>query len=600
MIGLLQINPSEIPTGTVTSPEATIIISGFTALKPALTGDTVKVSPETQTVTEVIERASHKNIPGIIEITSQTVYGIAKNGDPIFIFKPTDRRYPNFLVSSSLRTKARKAQVKVRDQYILINFKEWCGKIPTGTCVRVIGPVGDLETEFNHILLVRDLEHKSFKSIIKKNQELQKQINNHHNEKLVLGNRVDFREQMVFSIDPEGCLDIDDALHLQKLASGDIEIGVHIADVSYWIQENTLLDALAQSRLSTIYAPHMRLDLFPEEYATRLCSLQPNETRYTLSVLFTFNSEGKLLPEKTQFQEGVIQSQRAYTYREVDVLLSNDDPMFCEISDIVQKNQGGSDAYPSVDAHRLVEFFMILTNKSVAQKLATYLPDKTILRVHNEKIVSDMLKYPDNLAEHMQHTCMEAAQYVLFSDVKGKPIHYGLEVDFYTHFTSPIRRYPDLVTHRLLKTVLGSTKSTNAPNLSEICQNANLMNQRIKKAQREWKFLEIVSQWEKEFAENEQQIVGEGYITEINAPWIRLYLPQWDLTLNFKLIHRELESLLEQKQELNKMTIQYRDKTILTLKLYEKISLNIVPNLGAKKLSQKVKLSLDEFQLEMK
>jgi len=330
-----------------------------------------------------------------------------------------------------------------------------------------------------------------------------------------IAKRRDCRDIKTFTIDPVDAKDFDDALSIRKLPSGLYEIGVHIADVSYYVLPDTDLDAEAYKRATSVYLPDRVNPMLPEKISNELCSLRPNEDKFTFSAIFQINDEAHV--KQYWLGRTVIHSDKRYAYEDVQTIIDTNEGDNVEdillLHNLAQKfrqarfKKGainfssqevrfildenakpiGITVKESKPAHQLIEEFMLLANKTVAENISKIQINKQPLpfpyRIHDQPD-------PEKLAPFVQYAKkyghgfdasspqkISASFNQLLEDAKGKPEqhvleqlgirtmakavystqnigHYGLAFDFYCHFTSPIRRYPDVLVHRVLQTVL--------------------------------------------------------------------------------------------------------------------------------------------------
>ncbi|MCS7053773.1 MAG: ribonuclease R [Ignavibacterium sp.] len=347
-----------------------------------------------------------------------------------------------------------------------------------------------------------------------------------------INKRIDFRDKIVFTIDPEDAKDFDDALSIEKNDSGNFIVGIHIADVSYYIKPDSYLDKEALKRGNSVYLVGKAIPMLPEKLSNGICSLNPNEDRLTFSVIAELSPRGKLI--NYQISKTIINSKRRFTYDEVQQIIEKKKGEFVEqilqldkLAKILRKKRmkSGSfdfntsevkfkldqNGYPTEayiktmkDSNMLIEEFMLLANKIVAEEISKNLKltnKPFIYRVHDlpdkEKII-EFARFVKSLGYQLNPLNIKKPtefQKVL-EQAKGKPEenlinelairsmakafystqnigHYGLGFKYYTHFTSPIRRYSDLIVHRLLYNYL-QTKPKNLydlDELDEICEH---------------------------------------------------------------------------------------------------------------------------------
>ena len=329
-----------------------------------------------------------------------------------------------------------------------------------------------------------------------------------------LNRRLDLRNDICFTIDPEDAKDFDDAVSVRVLTNGNHELGVHIADVSFYVKEKSQLDKEALRRGTSVYLVDRVIPMLPEKLSNEICSLQPNQDRLTLSCIMEVSSEGKVV--NCRIVESVIHSKHRFTYQEAQEIIDNQNstsPFKTQVHQLFKLSQvlikrrqslGSLDLdLPEVrveldekgvpleikrqvrlDSHRLIEECMLLANQTVTERVAVNMRDKHrlppfIYRIHeepDERKMNDFRKFVRSVGYPLDPSKKVTAKLLggFLDGLRGKPEevvveelllrslmkarystknagHFGLAFQYYTHFTSPIRRYPDLVVHRLLK-----------------------------------------------------------------------------------------------------------------------------------------------------
>jgi ribonuclease R len=392
--------------------------------------------------------------------------------------------------------------------------------------------------------------------------------------------RTDFRQLLTVTIDGEHARDFDDAITIERLANGNYWLGVHIADVSHYVQEGSALDREAYDRGTSVYFPERAVHMFPSELATGLCSLNPRVDRLVQTCLMEVDRHGQVV--RHELHDGVINSNERMTYTAVNGILTDNDPqllakyqplvpmfelmreLFVVLND-ARRRRGSIDfdlneAEVVIDeggmveaiialqrnvAHRLIEEFMLLANETVASYLEAQ-SAPTLYRIHEEPDVLKVAKFEDFVSGFgyslgVQLTALRPRHFQkLLERIQGKPEekpiaflmlrtmqkaryapenlgHFGLAAPSYTHFTSPIRRYPDLVVHRALRAARHGTLSADereeqVEELPEIARHTSDMERRADDAERE------LLQWKKvKFMADKVGDEFEGYITGVAA-----------------------------------------------------------------------------------
>lgn len=402
-----------------------------------------------------------------------------------------------------------------------------------------------------------------------------------------IARRLDLRDTITFTIDPEDAKDFDDAISLQVLQNGNFRVGVHIADVSYYVREKTALDEEAFQRGTSVYLVDRVVPMLPEKISNEICSLVEKKDKLCFSVIMELTSSAHLV--SYEIRETVINSKKRFTYNQVQEILegkrkSEFSPVLRQMHKmskmlIKKRRQRGSIDFESLeldielddkgipialrrrarlDAHRLVEEFMLLANETVAQHVGQVLLEKTgnpipfIYRTHEKPDAASMnelitvangfgvqVKQPkrvtpkffQRLSEQFQASpasaILEDALLRAMMKAKYSPQnagHFGLAYKFYTHFTSPIRRYPDLMVHRLLKLYLKNTDKLPVKEeaLEEVCRHANECEVRAQEAERATMKLKQVEYLERHIGD-----VFDGIISRIVAFGLFVELPEF-------------------------------------------------------------------------
>ena len=500
-------------------------------------------------VVEVLERAKTEFV-GVLQ----------KNKNFGFVIPDNNKMYADIFISEN---KMNGADHGDKVQAKILNWPE-NSKNPFGKITTVLGKPGDHNTEMHSILLEYDLPYEFEPEIEKEAQNLPIEIT-----KEEIAKRRDMRGDLTFTIDPKDAKDFDDALSFTKLENGNYEIGIHIADVSHYVQSKTILDDEAYNRATSVYLVDRVVPMLPEMLSNGVCSLRPNEEKLTFSAVFEINEKAQIVGE--WFGRTVTYSDQRFAYEEAQSIIENcklsDDikpyimPINTSIideeyevnSDIVEATlkldelakilrkkrmkQGAisfdrvevkfnldEEANPvgvffktSKDANKLIEEFMLLANRKVAEFIGSHKnkpSNKTfIYRVHDEPDVEKLAslqniisKFGYKINTDTKESTSESLNQLL-NDVQGKAEsnmietlairsmskavyttqnigHYGLAFDYYSHFTSPIRRYPDVMTHRLLQHYLDGGETPKAALYEEKCKHSSKREELASKAER--------------------------------------------------------------------------------------------------------------------
>jgi ribonuclease R len=466
-------------------------------LSTAFNGDTVEVMLFANQKGKNIEG----QITGIIKRKKDEIVGILQKTNSFYFLKPDDRELHRDIYISKNKLHG----AKTGDKVVVGNIKwESPDLNPEGEIIELIGKSGTRDTEIIALAHEFNLPYRFSDKTLKEAEQISEEISPED-----LNDRIDFREKTVFTIDPVDAKDFDDALSIELLENDNYSVGVHIADVSNYVNYQTNLDKEAFLRGNSVYLVGKVIPMLPEKLSNNICSLVPYMDRCTYSVIIEFTKRGKIV--KYEIAKTIINSKRRFTYEEVQEIIDSEKGDF--VNEILQMNslaqtlrkkrlrEGSIDFFsPEVkfelDEHgvpiriykketqqsnMLVEEYMLLANKLVASHIAA--PEKGnikpfVYRVHdlpdNEKIL-EFAKFVKSLGYSFDpNAASKSNQFqLLMLSVKGteeeavinelairsmaKAVysihnigHYGLGFRYYTHFTSPIRRYSDLMVHRLL------------------------------------------------------------------------------------------------------------------------------------------------------
>jgi len=471
----------------------------------ALNGDTVKVniwarrkkrSPEGE-ITEIVKRNKTK-FAGIVSITKDFAFLIVTERNmPYDIFIP--------MKNLNGAEHGKKAVAEI------ISWVEG-QKNPVGKIVDVLGDEGDNDAEMHAILTEFNLPYK-FPEYL---NELADKIPTEITEDEVAKRR-DMRKVRTFTIDPHDAKDFDDALSYQKLPNGNIEVGIHIADVTHYVKEGSKIDKEAYERATSVYLVDRTVPMLPEKLSNNVCSLRPNEEKLTYSAVFELDENANV---KTQwFGRTVTNSDRRFNYAEAQEVIETEKGDMKEeilmLDKLAKKLKKKRFANGSISFERIevIEEFMLLANRKVAFYIGKTLNKPSIYRIHDEPDMEKLYSFSSFIKQFgydfkfRDETEVASSLNKLLKDVKGKSEqnmieqlavrsmakaeysadnvgHYGLSFDFYTHFTSPIRRYPDMMVHRLLTRYMSSGKPEMTNILNEKCKHSSDMERRAVMAER--------------------------------------------------------------------------------------------------------------------
>jgi ribonuclease R len=518
----------------------------FINLNHALDGDKVKAyiynrrssrKPEAE-VLEILERAKTEFV-GVIDIQKNFAFVTTANA----------KMYTDIFIPKNKIGDAEHGDV------VLVTLEDWPKKAdsPFGSVIKVLGKPGEHNTEIHAILAEYGLPYDFPIEVEAYANKIDTSITEEEIKK-----RRDMRDVLTFTIDPKDAKDFDDALSFQVLENGNYEIGVHIADVSHYVQEGTILDDEAYKRATSVYLVDRVVPMLPEVLSNFACSLRPHEEKYTFSAVFQLNNKAEVLD--AWFGRTVTYSDQRFAYEEAQSIIeTKSDVIPAEISltgseyivpkpiveatlkmdelakilrrkrmaagaisfDKVEvKFNLNEDAEPigvyfkqSKDANHLIEEFMLLANRKVAEFIGKQ--KKTfIYRIHDEPNEDKLINLQTVIAKFGYSINFKSKKDIsnslnnLLNEVQGKKEqnlvdtltirsmskaaystenigHYGLAFDYYSHFTSPIRRYPDVMAHRLLQYYIDGGKSVSEEEYEEKCQHSSQMEALAAQAERD-------------------------------------------------------------------------------------------------------------------
>ena len=432
-------------------------------------------------------------IAGVLQFNSKYKYGRAGSGSELFMFKPLSGKGTPHLVASSKKQRV--------NHYAVISFLKWDktkSKLPYGQLVKLIGPCDNIDNTYEAIIYKHQLTTVKAKA---------KTLT----DTLSGGERRDITDLYVFSVDPVGCEDIDDALSIQKV-DNELIIGVHIADVSAYFESN----GIQIKNYSTIYAPHRVTNMIPDRFAKEICSLKPGRRHYAFSMFAKISTEGEILDY--WFEKTIVNSVKAYDYDELQRKIAEDgqetnERLLYEVGRLLSSGDG------EYDTHKMVEVFMIMANQLVGKYLFENAPAGTaVFRVHETPRTNLGLAPNKEVSEVLRILESKAAVYTV-AEEDTVYFHSGLGISHYTHFTSPIRRYVDVYIHQLLYAVMNKAPLPPLPDISAI----NDFERNVKRAEREFNKLKMA-----ELIRGKAQVV-DAVILDYNDRAVSIYLSDYKI-----------------------------------------------------------------------
>ena len=430
-----------------------------------------------------------------------------------------------------------------------------------------MGEVGKEEVEYEKILNHNKINQRKL-NLNKKYKINQKTtISDIKNEK-DLKTYKNMKDTFTVAIDPKGCIDIDDALSYENINNEHI-VGIHIADVSAWIEQLDLYRFMSK-RYFTVYCPDTKYNIFPNILSDNLFSLRRNKDRLALSLLLTLDNEYNII--KTEFQKTIVNVNVATSYEKANNLLNSKHKELTKLFNI-SKHLMNKEEEEDYDTHNMIQNYMLYANNKVAEHLIKN-DKKPILRIHNEpkfqiKLEDINIDNKETL-DFLKYYQFENAIYKKY-DTDSIYYHYGLDIKYYTHFTSPIRRIVDVITHLLLKEVIDNKESEELLKIEIDCEKINEENKRNKKMSRDMEKVKILC--------NIEEKEYESYIVDLNENELSIYIPELKHLYRKKLFNKKLLDLLTIELTDNKLILKTNKKEITYMK-YEKISIKLYKNLN--------------------
>lgn len=490
-------------------------------------------------VIEILERANDTFV-GTLEVEKSYAFLVTENrtlANDIFI--PKDK-----LKGGKTGDKA------------VVKVTEWPDKAknPIGQVLDILGKAGDNTTEMHAILAEFGLPYVYPQSVEKAADKIPAEISAEE-----IARREDFRKVTTFTIDPKDAKDFDDALSIRPLKDGLWEVGVHIADVTHYIKEGSIIDKEAEKRATSVYLVDRTIPMLPERLCNFICSLRPNEEKLAFSAIFDITEKGEV--RDSRIVHTVIESDRRFTYEEAQQIIETKEGDFKDevlmldtIAKALREKRFAAGAInfdryevkfeidekgkpisvyfkESKDANKLVEEFMLLANRTVAEKIGKAPKGKKAkvlpYRIHDlpdpeklDNLAQFIARFGYRLRTSGTKTDVSKSINHLLDDIQGKKEenlietvsiramqkarysthnigHYGLAFDYYTHFTSPIRRFPDMMVHRLVTKYMDGGRSVSETKYEDLCDHSSNMEQIAANAERasiKYKQVEFMSE----------------------------------------------------------------------------------------------------------
>ena len=583
--GVADMAPSGSVYVKVEGQESDIFVNQRNAAN-ALNGDRVEVV--------VMHRGRNGQLEGeitrIIERNRKPYVGVAEVGAHQIFVRADSRRMPMDIYLS------KRTYPDVRDgEKVVVRIADWLpgSKSPVGELVERLGMAGNNDTEMHSILAEYELPYRFEPEIEEAAQAIDARVTAKE-----IAQRRDFRGVTTFTVDPADAKDFDDALSVRKIKDGVWEVGVHIADVTHYVRPHSVIDDEAVERGTSVYLVDRTVPMLPERLSNELCSLRPHETSLCFSAVFTLNENLDILEE--WFGRTVIYSDRRFTYAEAQEIIETGRGDYAEevltlnrLAQALRKERFKNGAISfdreevkfrldengkplgvyfkeQKESNQMIEEFMLLANRRVAEFCGKVRGRKSgrtmVYRVHDEPNVDKLQSFRQfilrfgHVFKASEGRPVAKEMNKLFQKVKGRPEenvvttlavrsmakayyttdnigHYGLAFPYYTHFTSPIRRYPDMMVHRLLARYLEGGKTTDKATFEALCEHASereVIAAEAERASIKYKMVEFMqARLGEEFAGHISGITEWGIFVEIDENHIEGLVAMRDMHDDF-------------------------------------------------------------------
>ena len=470
----------------------------------------------------------------ILERAKNIFVGKVQDNKDFAFFVPDQKKiYTDFFIKKNSQEKY-KENLKV-----LAKVTNWnTRRKPEASIIKILGKSGENETEINSIMYEYQLNQNFPKDVIQEIDQINSKI-----DQSEIDIRKDIRKLKTFTIDPSDAKDFDDALSIDDNKDGFFNVGIHIADVSHFFDKNSSINKEAEKRATSVYLVDRTIPMLPEKLSNYLCSLRPNSDRLTFSVMFDINIEAEI--KNIWIGKTIIHSEKRFTYEEAQKCIDEGEGKFSkglkilnsiakkirkkrfkngsfnfktkEVKFILDENKKPINIYEKIrqDSHKMIEEYMLLANKIVAEKVQKIKNKKNpfIYRIHEEPKTDKLEELKNYIAQfgykiNTEEKTLSKSLNDLMRKIKDKPEensiekfairsmskakysinrekHFGLSFNNYTHFTSPIRRYPDVMVHRLLNNYLNNKFSEENSYYQILCKHSTNMEILATKAERE-------------------------------------------------------------------------------------------------------------------
>lgn len=630
--GYIRVNPYNRAEAYITCTGlcADVFVNGEVCRNRAFEGDlvAVKLDPEkkwrrreanviqpTGKVVAIIEKLRKSHVVGCLR-TPRDDNTIASK-DQFAIFAPVDKRYPRMLVPLTECPQSFKENpAPCSDDLFVAKILKWTttASTPMGQLVKRVGKIGDFDAEMQALLIQSEMPSQDFSESVM-NEVKQYQSDAWTIPEEEVSRRNDMRGRRIFSVDPKTCRDVDDAVSIERISDQKYEVAIHIADVSYFVRESTMLDQEAKNRATSVYLVNQMIPMLPRILSEHVCSLNEGVDRLAFTVFATIDMDGLVDESSVRFEKTIIRNSAKLSYEDAESIindqcaheLANDLKALHRITSQMRKlrlEKGFLDIINQdhkyvCDEHGrplqivekmqltscdMIEELMLLANVLVAKQLqrSERMKELALFRNHNEpnaQKLEEFGKYCSDIAKravHLENVTLLNEQLhsiykenknlgtILFTQVRKamqhanyvreteqeQLYHYGLNLSCYTHFTSPIRRYADIMVHRMLFAALqGEPFAYSAEQVDQIASICNSKRLEAKKVEEQSYNIFVTSL----YGSGEGRFVESAIITQISQKNITIYIPKISL---------ETRICIDDIQCASRKTFNRKDKTL--------------------------------------
>lgn len=517
-------------------------------------------------------------ICGIFQLSSRTMY-TSGTGSQAKKFIPYEKYIDSKNVEQFHVSIPHGQRTVLIDLYAIIRvYSISKAKIAYGNIEKIIGPVGDISAEMEYMKHICTIDWIN-----------DKKIPGDYLVDMNAKTRIDLTgitSLITYSIDPVGCIDIDDALSIQIVPTG-FTLGIHIADVTSYIPDGSPLDLEIRKRAESIYLPRAQINMIPDSLVLHY-SLIEGIPKAAFSLIIKMDSECRLVDCTFSHTKIVVNKNLSYENAQKIIESKSDEALslIYELGHKLFNKFEMASAAKKYDAHTMVEAFMILANTQAAKQLAIVDEKNVLLRCHKGS-KKRLLEFDEDLelVNRANNLMMNAAEYCV--GVSGMSEHHGLDQNLYTHFTSPIRRYADIIIHRMLHNMVldakSSTENWTLDNFPQVVSQLNKKHSKYGKCERHANLLEKILLLQKKFKGKLFEL--SGFIVNLNTRRAKIFIKEYDFTIDVEYFDQKIADLVFITEDEKKSEVIISRAREIKLKLFQKVKVSVMISL---KIKQKI------------